>query len=98
MADKRLATLERIPTLRERGLDVTIDVWRGMAVAKDSPKEVVDALRVLASKVMKDPRLQDILRTQNLSAAYLDGPEFARELNRQSDWFRQTIPLLDLRS
>lgn len=98
MADKRLASLERVPTLRERGVDISIDVWRGMAVAKRSPKEVVDTLRGLAAKVMEDPKLLELLRYQNLSAAYLDGPEFARELMRQGEWFRQTIPALDMKN
>jgi len=97
MADKRLATIDKVPTLRERGIDVSIDVWRGIAVAKGSPKEVVDTLRGLSAKVMKDPKLLDILRSQNLTAAYEDGPEFALELARQSDWFKQVIPQLDLK-
>lgn len=98
MADKRLTTLDKVPTLRERGVDVTIDVWRGIAVAKNSPKEVVESLRSLAATVMKDPKLLDILRTQNLTAAYEDGPDFAKELAKQSDWFKQVIPQLDIKS
>lgn len=98
MADRRLAALERVPTLRERGVDISIDVWRGMAVAKQSPKEVVDTLRGLAAKVMQDPKLLELLRNQNLSAAYLDGPQFSRELESQSAWFRQTIPALDIKN
>jgi len=98
MADKRLPTLAGVPTLRERGVDIAIDVWRGMAVAKASPKDVVDSLRSLAAKVMQDPKLLELLRNQNLSAAYLDGPEFAKELERQGEWFRETIPLLRIGS
>lgn len=96
MADKRMATLDKVPTLREKGIDVSIDVWRGIAVAKNSPKEVVDSLRTLAAKVMKDPKLLDIQRTQNLTAAYEDGPEFAKEMAKQSKWFKQVIPQLDI--
>ena len=96
MADKRLPALATTPTLRERNVDVSIDVWRGAAVAKGSPREVVDTLRDLAKKVMQDPKLLELLRNQNLSATYLDGPEFARELERQDKWFKQTVPQLDL--
>lgn len=98
MSDKRLAAVDKAPTLRERGIDVTIDVWRGIAVAKDTPKDIVGTLRGLAGKVMQDPKLQDVLRAQNLTAAYQDGPDFARELARQGDWFKETIPALDLKN
>lgn len=96
MADKRLPALASVPTLRERNVDVAIDVWRGAAVAKNSPREVVDVLRTLAKNVMQDAKLLELLRNQNLSAAYLDGPEFAKELDKQDKWFKQVVPQLDL--
>jgi len=98
MSDKRLPAQDKAPTLRERGIDVTIDVWRGIAVAKDTAKDIVGTLRGLAAKVMQDPKLLEVLRTQNLTAAYQDGPDFARELARQGEWFKQTIPALDLKN
>ncbi|MES2536920.1 MAG: tripartite tricarboxylate transporter substrate binding protein [Pseudomonadota bacterium] len=98
MSDKRYASLAKVPTLKERGVDLSVDVWRGIAVAKGTPKEIVDTLRQLSSKVARDPKLLDTLQKQNLTFAYEDGDEFARTMARESERFRQIIPELGIKN
>ncbi len=98
MSDKRFAAFDKVPTLKERGIDLSVDVWRGIAVAKNTPKDIVDALRTLAAKVAKDPALLETLRKQSLTFAYEDSDEFARTMLRESERFKQIIPQLDIKN
>jgi tripartite-type tricarboxylate transporter receptor subunit TctC len=42
--DKRLASLPDVPTLKESGLDLTMSLWRGIAVPKGTPEAVIARL------------------------------------------------------
>jgi tripartite-type tricarboxylate transporter receptor subunit TctC len=42
--DKRLASLPDVPTLKESGLDLTMSLWRGIAVPKGTPETVIARL------------------------------------------------------
>jgi tripartite-type tricarboxylate transporter receptor subunit TctC len=98
MSDKRLSLFEQVPTLKERGIDLSVDVWRGMAVAKGTRKEVVEALRVVANNVIKDPKLQETLKAQNQTLAFENADEFFKTLASQSKQFKEIIPKLDLQN
>ena len=98
MSERRYPNLDRVPTLREKGIDLTVDVWRGLAVAKNTPREVVDALRQLASKAANDPQMQESVRKQSLTLAYEDGPEFQKTWIKESQQLKQTMGLIDLKN
>ena len=42
--DKRLASLPDVPTLKESGIDLTMSLWRGIAVPKGTPEAVIARL------------------------------------------------------
>ncbi len=42
--DKRLASLPDVPTLKEAGIDLTMSLWRGVAVPKGTPEAVIARL------------------------------------------------------
>ena len=42
--DKRLASLPDVPTLKESGIDLTMSLWRGVAVPKGTPDAVIARL------------------------------------------------------
>ncbi|HKC05452.1 MAG TPA: tripartite tricarboxylate transporter substrate-binding protein, partial [Methylomirabilota bacterium] len=42
--DKRLAGLPDVPTLKESGVDLTMSLWRGIAVPKGTPEAVIARL------------------------------------------------------
>jgi tripartite-type tricarboxylate transporter receptor subunit TctC len=45
MSDTRIKGFEQVPTLKERGMDISIGTWRGLAVNKQTPPDVVAVLR-----------------------------------------------------
>jgi putative tricarboxylic transport membrane protein len=42
--DKRLASLPDVPTLKESGIDLTMSLWRGIAVPKGTPEAAIARL------------------------------------------------------
>lgn len=76
MADQRVRGFENVPTLRERGIDLSIGTWRGLAAPKGTPPEVLEVLAAASRKAVADPVFVAALRRQNLGIAYADAATF----------------------
>ena len=98
MADQRLKAFDKVPTLKERKVDLSIGTWRGLAVHKATPAEVVDVLRVATRKAAADPALPEALEKLNLGFSYLDAPEFGAAMKRDHEFFKDLVPKLGIRS
>ncbi|MBS0467429.1 MAG: tripartite tricarboxylate transporter substrate binding protein [Proteobacteria bacterium] len=97
MADKRVAGLDAVPTMKERGYDLQFSVWRGIGLPKGAPKEALDKWREVAKKVYDDPSFQTTVVKQNLTLSWADTSEFAADIARQNDAFKKLVPKLDLK-
>ncbi|MBU3931470.1 MAG: tripartite tricarboxylate transporter substrate binding protein [Pseudomonadota bacterium] len=51
-----------VPTARELGYDITMGRWRGLAVKKGTPPEIVNWLAAVLEKAMKDPAYSEIAK------------------------------------
>jgi tripartite-type tricarboxylate transporter receptor subunit TctC len=98
MADQRLKAFDKVPTLKERKIDLSIGTWRGLAVPKATPAAVVDTLRRATRKAAEDPALRESLEKLNLGFAYLDAPEFSQAMQRDNEYFRQLVHKLGIKS
>ena len=54
MSEQRIKGFEKVPTLKERGMDISIGTWRGLAVAKGTPPDVVAVLSAATEKIAKE--------------------------------------------
>ncbi len=98
MAERRLPPpYDKVPTLKEKGVDLTVGTWRGLGVPPGTPPEVVQVLRGLARKVAEDPAFREGLAQANLQPAYLDGEAFQAFMNSQSAYFKQLLAGLNLK-
>ena len=97
MADERIKGFENVPTLKEKGLDISIGTWRGLAVPKGTPPEVVAALRAATAKTVQEQSLRDALEKQNMGYAYAEGPAFASVMARDHAFYRGLIQKLGLK-
>jgi tripartite-type tricarboxylate transporter receptor subunit TctC len=61
-AAKRIAALPDIPAIAETVPGYEASVWYGIAVPKDTPAEIVDALNAAVNKGLADPKLQARVR------------------------------------
>lgn len=96
MSEKRLT--DKVPTLRELGIDLSLDAWRGIAVPRGTPKEAVDELGRLAALAAKDPKMLESLRKQNQTLDFENAEQFRRTLRQQDAMFKQLIPSLGIKN
>ncbi|MBS1156010.1 MAG: transporter substrate-binding protein [Proteobacteria bacterium] len=96
MADQRQAGFDKVPTLKEKGVDLTIMTWRGIVAPKKTPKDVQEALRAAAKKTAEDPAFKESLAKMNLSHAYLDGPAFKVAMDKDNAFFKALMTKLGI--
>ena len=57
--DKRLAGLPDVPTLKESGLDLTMSLWRGIAVPKGTPEAVIARLELAFTRAAQSAEFHE---------------------------------------
>lgn len=97
MADQRLKAFDKVPTLKERGIDVSLCAWRGLGAPKGTPKEVIDVLKDVAQKIMNEPQMREAMDKLALGYAYGDETAFKATMARDNDNFKALIPNLNLK-
>lgn len=98
MGDARIGSgWEQVPTLKERGIDLVITGWRGLAAPKNTPPEVVNVLRQAIAKCMQEPVLKQAMLKMNLKEGYLDQPEFRKVIDHDNAMYKQLINKLGLK-
>ena len=97
MSDQRIKGFENVPTFKERGLDLQIGTWRGLAVPKGTPAEIVAVLRAATAKTAQEQSLRDALDKQNMGYAYADGDAFHAVMARDHAFYRTLIQKLGLK-
>ena len=98
MADQRVKGFEKVPTLKERGIDLTIGTWRGIAAPKNTPPEIVAYLKDVTLKASKEPALLEIMDKQNLGVSYADAPTFKAAMAKDSDYFKVLMAKLNIKN
>jgi tripartite-type tricarboxylate transporter receptor subunit TctC len=98
MADKRLKGFDNVPTLKERGIDLAIGTWRGLAAPKGLPAEVLAVLVEATRKAAAEPVLRDALDRLSMGFAYADAETFRADMRRDNEQFKQLVNKLGLRA
>ncbi|GAA6121382.1 tripartite tricarboxylate transporter substrate binding protein [Acidovorax sp. FG27] len=97
MADQRVGgVFEKVPTLKERGVDLSIGVWRGLAVPKATPPDVVATLGTVAAKTADDAAFREVLAKANLGWAYADAAAFQQQIDKDRAFYAELVPRLGL--
>ena len=97
MADKRLKGFDNVPTLKERGIDLSIGTWRGLAAPKATPPEVLAILAEATRKAAAEPVLKDALDRLSMGYAYADGETFRADMRRDNEQFRALVAKIGLK-
>lgn len=97
MSESKLAApFDQVPTLREKGVDLTVGTWRGLGVPAGTPREVVQILRDAARKTATDPAFRDAVLRANLLPAYQEGEAFQTFMDNQSAYFKGLLAGMNL--
>jgi tripartite-type tricarboxylate transporter receptor subunit TctC len=74
--EERQKAYPEVPTLKEKGLDVVISGWYGIAGPKGMPKVVSQKLKNAIYKAIEDPEVNKALKTLGLRYIFLKSEEF----------------------
>jgi putative tricarboxylic transport membrane protein len=93
---QRLPGLPDIPTMREAGMDVELQNWRGVVAPKGISKEQEDALETLLVDMTKTQRWREILKDRGWGEATLAGEEFEKFIKAEQTRVQQVLDEIGL--
>jgi tripartite-type tricarboxylate transporter receptor subunit TctC len=97
MADQRLKAFDKVPTAKERGIDISIGTWRGLGAPKNTPPDVMAKLREITAKTAAEPLMREVMDKQNLGYVYTDGTVFKDTLAKDNAYFKALITKLNIK-
>ena len=97
MADKRLKGFDNVPTLKERGIDLSIGTWRGLAAPKGTPPEVLAVLSEATRKSAEEPALREVLDRLSMGFSYADAETFRANMKRDNEVFKNLVNKLGIK-
>jgi tripartite-type tricarboxylate transporter receptor subunit TctC len=97
MADERLKAFDKVPTAKERGIDVSIGTWRGIGAPKNTPPAVMAKLREITAKTAAEPSMRQVMEQQNLGYVYTDGAVFKETLAKDNAYYKALITKLNIK-
>jgi tripartite-type tricarboxylate transporter receptor subunit TctC len=98
MAEQRVKGFDTVPTLKERGIDLVIGTWRGLAAPKGTPQATVAYLKTLAQKASSEPSFRETLDKQNLGFVYADDVAFKARIMKDNEYFKALIAKLGIKN
>lgn len=83
MAEERDPAMPDVPTFKEQGVDLVHGTWRGLAVPKGTPPEIVDKLTEGFHQAYQSTEFQQVARNALLGLKYRDHEEFEKFLESE---------------
>jgi tripartite-type tricarboxylate transporter receptor subunit TctC len=90
-SEKRIGLWPNVPTMKESGVDLAFDQWRGFAVPKGTPKTVIDKMSPLVKKAVESKEWADFAASIGTTPQYLDPAAFARFVAEQDKITREIM-------
>jgi putative tricarboxylic transport membrane protein len=84
MSDERLASVPDVPTLREQGLDVVLNMQRGVVAASGIPADARGTLVQAFRRMAAMPEWKAYLAEEGLRDAFLADDDYGRFLGQET--------------
>ena len=78
LGSKHEPVFPEIATAAELGYPVALDMWRGIAVPKGTPKPIISALQDAIRATVESPEFQEAGQTIGFTPAYLPADQFGK--------------------
>ncbi|MHC1761896.1 MAG: tripartite tricarboxylate transporter substrate binding protein [Negativicutes bacterium] len=78
--DKRMSQAPNAPTMKELGYDMSMVSWMGVGSPIGVPQDKLNVLREAFKKAAADPEFLKTMKTVNLEAIAMPGPDFKKKL------------------
>ncbi|HEY7649529.1 MAG TPA: tripartite tricarboxylate transporter substrate binding protein [Methylomirabilota bacterium] len=76
--EQRLPTLPDVPTLKESGIDLTMSLWRGVAVPKGTPEAVIARLERAFIAAARSPEFREFASRMGAAVEIREARDFDR--------------------
>lgn len=83
-----------VPTFAEAGVDMLWGTFRGLAVPKDTPKEVVDYQAEAFKKVIEDPKFVEGMKKAGYPVVYRGPEAFEKYVDGVAEVMQEILPTL----
>ncbi len=87
-SDQRVPAFKDVPTLKEQGINLTLEQWRGVSVAKGTPKPIIDRLEAVFLKAAKSPEWAEYSESVGAMAKPMPSAEFSKFVAEQDKQIR----------
>lgn len=94
MNEERLESLPDVPTFKESGIDLVYGPFRGLAVPKDTPDDVVDKLEKMYSDILKDEEFVKDMNGKGFEVVYGDSTELQKKVEAEAEFINLVLPLI----
>lgn len=88
---KRLDKYPDVPTAKEQGFDFQFGMWRGVAVQKGTPKDIIERLHEIFAKCIQDPEFQAKAKELSLTLDYKNPEEFRKLIQYYDKYYEELI-------
>jgi tripartite-type tricarboxylate transporter receptor subunit TctC len=86
-----------VPTAREQGFDVALDAWRGIAVPKGTPQNVIGALEESIRKAVQSAEFEKASANLGVRPAFLPAAEFSDLISKEDASLSRLMQLIGLK-
>ena len=93
MADERNPKYPDVPTLKELGIDWSSGTWRGIAVPKGTPKEVINSLYGKLSKITNSEKYKDFMSKNGFGIKIRNSKEFSNFAEEQNTTWKKILKI-----
>ena len=91
MADERMKTMPDVPTLKEKGVDLSIGTWRGLIVSQKTPQDVVDRFHGIIKKSFEEFGITFDIYSRTTSPTHRQvASDFFRTLYEKGEFIEKT--------
>ena len=87
MADKRSAAFPDVPTLKEKGIDLSIGTWRAVGAPASTSDEAVKTLHDAFALGMKEKSFIDFMNQRGLTIRYMSTADLSDFVNRERPFY-----------
>jgi tripartite-type tricarboxylate transporter receptor subunit TctC len=86
-----------VPTAREQGMNVSAELWRGVAVPKGTPPRIIARLEDAIRKTVASPEFARATEKLLVAPAFLPAAEFGKMIAREDAEIARTVKALGIR-
>ena len=96
-SEKRINLWPNVPTMKETGVDVVFNQWRGFSAPKGTPRIVIDKMSATVKKAVESKEWADFTASVGTTPQYQDPLAFARFVAEMDKLTREIIATAGLK-